>query len=240
MAEPVVRTIEAVTHGRFLVSVPASGPAPGARGSHPLLVGFHGYGENAERHLEQLRRIPGTAAWLVVSVQGLHRFYASRTEEVVASWMTRQDREQAIADNVAYVDRVVGAIAHEHAIGRLVFAGFSQGVAMAFRATVRGAWRAHAVIALGGDIPPDVRELPACRFSPALIGRGTRDTWYTDDKLKADVGLLESKGVHVDTIAFEGGHEWTDQFREAAARFLSSLADSKWGLERRSGHGELR
>lgn len=137
--------------------------------------------------------------------------------------MTRQDREQAIADNIAYVDRVVEAIRDEHGIGRLAYAGFSQGVAMAFRAAVRGAARADGVIALAGDVPPDLRELPASRFPRVLIGRGTRDAWYTEDKLKADLTLLESKGVRVEAVVCEGGHEWTDEFRDAAGRFLQSL-----------------
>ena len=54
--------------------------------------------------------------------------------------MTRQDREAAIADNIDYVDRVVAAT--RTAAEPLVFAGFSQGVAMAFRAAVRGKRRA--------------------------------------------------------------------------------------------------
>lgn len=92
MSEPIVRIIQTPTHGRFLIERPSTSPP------HPLLVGFHGYGENAERHLDQLRRIPGADRWTRVSVQGLHRFYGTKMEEVVASWMTRQDREQAIAD----------------------------------------------------------------------------------------------------------------------------------------------
>ena len=59
------------------------------RGSSHLLVGFHGYGENAEKHLVEMESIG--SGWTLASVQGLHRFY-TRSEEVVASWMTRQDR----------------------------------------------------------------------------------------------------------------------------------------------------
>lgn len=123
------RSIATATHGRYLV-IPsaASGPAP-------MLVGFHGYGEDAETQFERLRIIPGSANWVVVSIQALHRFYERRTNRVVASWMTRQDRESAIADNMAYVRNCIGAVSTEWpTTQRIVFAGFSQGVAMAFRA----------------------------------------------------------------------------------------------------------
>src|SRR5882724_13234319 len=93
-----VRHVAATVHGRVLVRPPSRDSA--AR----WLVGFHGYAQHAEALLDMLRRVPGSDAWLIASVQALHPFYNHRTNEVIASWMTRQDRELAIADNVAYVD----------------------------------------------------------------------------------------------------------------------------------------
>jgi len=190
--------IEAKTHGRYLMR----------RGSGHLLVGFHGYAENAEKHLAELEKIGGD--WTLVSVQGLHRFY-TRTEEVVASWMTRQDRDLAIADNIDYARRVVEEL---RPYDKLVFAGFSQGVAMAYRAA--NAIGCDGLIALGGDLPPDVAKLDA----PILIGRGTRDEWYSDEKLKKDLSFVP----HAQTLVFDGGHEWSDAFRTAASEFLRSLS----------------
>ena len=57
------RTIEARTHGRYLVRPPRVG------GPSPLLVGFHGYRENAASHMAMLTRIAGTDGWLIVAVQ---------------------------------------------------------------------------------------------------------------------------------------------------------------------------
>ena len=192
-------TIETKTHGRYLVR----------RGMNAhLLVGFHGYGESAEKHLSELEKVG--VDWTLVAVQGLHRFY-TRSEDVVASWMTRQDRELAIADNIEYVRRVVDELKPSD---RLVFVGFSQGAAMAYRAA--NAIRCDAVIILGGDLPPDVATVDV----PVLIGRGTRDDWYTDEKLKKDLSFLP----HAETGVFDGGHEWSDDFRAAAREFLSRLS----------------
>ena len=79
-----VHGIAATTHGRYLVA-PADTPGPA-----PLLVGFHGYGEHAERHLVELERIPGSGRWTRVAVQALHRHYSESRRHVVGSWMTRQ------------------------------------------------------------------------------------------------------------------------------------------------------
>ena len=162
---PTTHTIETITHGRYLVE---------RRESQRLLVGFHGYAETAERHMEELRRIDPGEEWTLVAVQALNRFY-TRTEEVVANWMTRQDRELAIADNIEYVRRVVAALGPYQ---RLVFAGFSQGAAMAYRAAATVG--ADGLIILGGDIPPDVDTVSV----PVLLGRGERDDWYTEEKLR--------------------------------------------------------
>ncbi len=213
-----VHTIEAATHGRYLVE------PPGAPRAAPLLVGFHGYGEHAERHLAELRRIPGSERWLRVAVQSLHRHYSADRRHVVGSWMTRQDRELAIADNVAYVRAVVDAVRqHYAAAATLVYCGFSQGVAMAYRAALRGGHACHGVIALAGDVPPELRTEPAAAWPPILIGRGRTDAWYTQDKLEDDLASLERAGAPAEALVFDGGHEWTPAFRDAAGRFLARL-----------------
>jgi predicted esterase len=215
MSDVSLEAIEARTHGRFLVRVPDVAPP------WPLLVGFHGYAETAGDHMEALRTIPGTADWLLVSVQALHRFY-TRKDRVVASWMTREDRALAIADNIDYVGRVLDRVRSEHQIREpLVFSGFSQGVAMAYRAAAH--YRAAALIILAGDVPPDVLEDRPMLLPPILIGRGTRDEWYTEAKEAADRAALTKIDVRVDVCVFDGGHEWTDTFRTAAAAVLRDV-----------------
>ena len=215
MPEILRRTIPARTLGAYLVDVPKqSSPLP-------LLVGFHGYGQNAEDCLSELRRIQGSSAFARVAVQALHRFYSPRNRDVVGSWMTSLDREQAIADNVSYVASVLQALAEDVvADGRVVYLGFSQGVSMAYRSAAHGPRAAQGIIALGGDVPPDVGDDSAITLPPVLIGRGVRDDWYTEQRLAADVAQLRARGTELETAVFDGGHEWRDEFRDAAAAFL--------------------
>lgn len=200
---PTEQTIAARTHGRYLIQ-----PGPRER----LLVGFHGYGEIADVSLAQMLRIPGVDDWTVVAVQALHSFYLGRSETIGASWMTRQNRELHIADNIDYVRSVVTQFPVPRS---LVFLGFSQGVAMAYRAAAAHHPQATGVIALAGDLPPDV----TAALPPVLIGRGTEESWFTEEKLKENLKVLETFTT-VRTCTFEGGHEWTEPFREAAGRFL--------------------
>jgi predicted esterase len=211
----IERTIAATVHGRYLTIPPAtSGPAP-------ILVGFHGYAEDAEVQLERLRAIPESARWLSVSIQALHRFYQRRTNKVVASWMTRQDRELAIADNAAYVKTCIDAVAAEWpTIPKVVFAGFSQGVGMAFRAAANAAHGAAGVIAAGGDIPPELTPTGLARVSAALIARGTSDDRYTEEQFANDEQRLRQCSVRVRALKLKAGHEWPDDLTAAASQFL--------------------
>lgn len=206
---PEIHTLRTETLGRYLVEA----------GSDTLLVGFHGYGQNAEHLLAELKRIPGAHRCTLVSVQALHRFYDRRTQEVVGSWMTRLDREQAIEDNVAYAARVIEALRAEGYRGPLVFAGFSQGAAMAWRAAAR-CGPCAGLLVLGGDLPKDVAERADLDLPPVLLGRGDQDTFYTAPMLEADLAALAARGVRPEVVRFEGGHEWHPAFLEAAGRFL--------------------
>ena len=211
----IERSIAAATHGRYLMEPPASG------GVAPVMFGFHGYGEGAEAQLDRMRAVPGADRWRLVAIQGLHRFYQRRDNQVVASWMTRQDRELAIADNLAYVAAVMHEVTREFPTApRLMLAGFSQGVAMMFRAVAAAPQRVDGVIAVGGDIPPELDTAALARIGAALVCRGERDDWYTGTKFDDDVQRLRAAGTAVRPLLFAGGHEWSDDVIRAAANFL--------------------
>ena len=222
-----LRTLATQTHGRYLVDLPEHARA--------TLIGFHGYQENAAIHFDVLRRVAASRAIGLVSIQGLHRFYppsrqgrsgaASTVNDVVASWMTSEDRDLAIADNLAYVGGVLSAIAAEEGMTRpLIYAGFSQGVAMAYRAATLVQRPCDGLIALAGDVPPDVAPL-ASALPRTLLGRGTEDKWYTAEKAAADLAILRAAGVDVVEEVFEGGHVWAPAFIARAGRFLDELLD---------------
>ena len=202
--------IQARTHGRVLVRAVDE--------PQGFLFGFHGYGETAEIQMQRLESIPGTEGWTLVAVQALHRFYRGRSEQIVASWMTRQDREAAMTDNIHYVDRVVETV--NPTDRTVVYAGFSQGVAMAYRAAVRGRVAAAGVISVCGDVPPELLEDPRSRFPRVLLVRGERDEWYNEARLQADVAALRSRSTEPHTLVHSGGREWTAEVSEAAAAFI--------------------
>ena len=218
--ELVSGVVATPTHGRWWARPPAGAP----RG---ILVGFHGYAESGAMHLAELRTLPGLDDWALVAVDALHAFYDRRGERVLRGWMTRELREEAIADNVAYADRVLDQVRGR--FGRalpVALTGFSQGASMAWRAALLGAHEVAAVVALGGDVPPELAAPGAPRPAApprVLLARGDGDEWYTEAKLAEDLRRLAALGIAAETLTFPGGHAWADPFRAAAGALLASL-----------------
>ena len=84
-----------------------------------------------------------------------------------------------------------------------------------------GIGRDGGVIALGGDIPPEIDQQALASIPDALIGRGERDDWYTAQKHDGDRERLLAAGVAVEAVTLPAGHEWTAEFSVAAASFLT-------------------
>ena len=211
-------TIATTIHGRYLTSDAPGGPAAG------MLVGFHGQAETAAIQMAHLEAMRGSRPWLLVSVQALNRHY-TRGGEVVAAWMTREDRELMIADNIAYVRQVVAEVRAglPQVPQRLVYAGFSQGTAMAYRAAAFAGYPCDGLIILAGDLSPDV--LPhAAGLPPVLLGRGSEETWYTAEVARADLEHLRAAGVLTVEHVFPAGHVRHPSFTARAGEFLDEIA----------------
>jgi predicted esterase len=214
---PLLRHAVTSVHGRYLVRPSSSRPAH-------WLIGFHGQGHTAEAFLADLARAPRTARWLVASIQGLNRYYAGRTQAIVANWMTSQDRELVIADSVAWVDTALDQIEREFGAPRaIVFAGFSQGVAMAYRAGRLGRRSCAAIIAGNGDLPPELKTRGGRPWPPVLVATGARDDWYTPARLAADVEVLRGLGADVRQLVHAGGHEWSGELVQEVGGLLLDL-----------------
>lgn len=220
----MLRHAPAQVHGRYFLHPQTSGAGS------LWLVGFHGQGQTADEFLEFLDRIPRSSAWRIASVQGLNRHYASRGQRIAATWMTSQDRELAIADNVAWVNTVLDAIEEECGAPRsIVFAGFSQGVAMAYRAGLLGLRSCAAIIAGCGDVPPELESRAIRTWPRVLAATGTKDTWYTPARLESDLAFLRARGADASMLVFEGGHEWSDTLSHAAGQLLKDIEDLPGG-----------
>ena len=185
-------------------------------GVRDLWIVCHGYGQLASAFVTPFEKI--AAPWRrIVAPEALSRFYLDSSRKVGdpeprigATWMTREDREHEIADQVSYLDALLDRVRPPNASSaRLRVLGFSQGVATVVRWLDRGRARADEIILWAGAFPPDV---DVAKFAER-IGRasvvlvvGTRDELTPWAGADVALGRLQSAGVAARLITFDGGH----------------------------------
>ncbi len=207
--------IQTTIHGFYIIKEPVN------KIPSPLLVGFHGYGEKSEAQMKMLQQIPGAQSWFCCSIQALHSFYNSKGK-IGYCWMTSEDRELRIQENIDYVNSVISELKENYSINNtLVFHGFSQGTGIACRAAVLGDHQPAGVVLMGGDIPPELESLD--RMQRILLPRGNKDRIYLKGKWLQDVSRIEQSNLDASFCNFDGGHAGNEKYYKAVGKFLKQF-----------------
>ncbi len=181
---------------------------------------LHGYGQLAAGILAGAGAL-GRPGRCLVAPEALSRFYVdpsasgSHARSVVgASWMTREDREAEIRDQLGYLDalhrRILGLL--PAAPRRVTVLGFSQGAAAAARWCAHGAVRPDLLI-LGGGVPPDDLSADGSGRLGGMevrLVRGNRDALVSESAMALAASLLAALGARVELLSFAGGHRLDD------------------------------
>lgn len=176
-------------------------------------IACHGYGQLAARFIRAFDAIAADQR-LIVAPEALHRFYIdpppapANKRRVGATWMTREDRETDISDNVAYLDAVAAHVRSART-NKMRALGFSQGCATAFRWAVLGNTIIDELIMWSGEVPADVdMELAAQRLAKTRIAfvNGARDDLATTAATMKHADTLREQGIRVEVFEHAGGH----------------------------------
>jgi predicted esterase len=191
-------------------------PGPATR---EIWIVCHGYGQLARDFVANFTPVsaPGRT---IVGPEALSRYYlddtrggSHATSQVGATWMTREDRDSEIADQISYLDSLHAAVAAQAAPGAaLTVLGFSQGVATVCRWLDRGRTRADRLICWGGAIPDDVRlgQDSPIRHPALWLVAGLRDIYATAERVAHHESVLRAAGVPFTRLTFDGGHRLDD------------------------------
>lgn len=179
---------------------------------------LHGYQQLARRFLERFETL-ADGRRVVVAPEGLSRFYKDQapgrhgpSSPVGAAWMTREDRENEIADYVRYLDRLADTLLYGgRGKQRVTVLGFSQGVATAARWTVLGRTHADRLVLWGDWLPVDL-DLDAAKrawsHTDVVFVRGTRDELLADLRAaEVEAERIRTAGLGVRHVVYDGGHE---------------------------------
>ena len=172
-------------------------------------VVLHGYGQLARFFLNKFEGLED--GLLIAAPEGLSRFYLdAQHQRVGATWMTREDREHEIGDQLSYLDALAASLLDgcPRATGLGVL-GFSQGVATACRWTALGKANAQHLVLWGGSMPPDLdRDLMRQRWGDMQVHlvQGEKDELVPEQVVHANAAILQRAQVEHAVHHHAGGH----------------------------------
>jgi predicted esterase len=177
---------------------------------------LHGHMYLARQFIRYFRVLEDSKR-LIVAPEGLSRSYVNHEERRVgASWMTKEDRLNEIADYVSYLDEL-----HRHLFATLNrtsakvhVLGFSQGAATACRWVAMGETQIDRLTIWAGLMPPDLDlETGGDRLRDAKLSivLGDKDEWVDGIEAAEQEKRLKDFGILHEFIRFDGGHVLEDE-----------------------------
>lgn len=173
---------------------------------------LHGYGQLARYFIRKFDVIADEKT-LVVAPEALSRFYLDADfSRMGASWLTREARDQEVADYVAYLDALYARIMQDRdpASVKVTLLGFSQGGATACRWVNYGTIRCDRLILWAGYFANGLTDvLPAEKAEklPVTYVYGRQDEYIEQmPDPEAYINRLKEDMPHVQIDAFEGKH----------------------------------
>ena len=176
-------------------------------------IACHGYAQLANYFIKSFESIIDEET-VVIAPEGLHRFYwEGFSGRVVASWMTKVDRESDITDYIHFLDGVTTEVLSKitHPDVKLIAFGFSQGVAAVSRWVFNSTQhQPDELILWAGIFPDDFALHNEGTFKPTkpiVVLFGDEDEFYKIHDLEALKIKLKSFPFAFDFIEYKGGHK---------------------------------
>ncbi len=168
----------------------------------------HGYGQLATTFIKKFQPLLDEENYFVAP-EGMHRYYLDKDHQKVgASWMTREDRENDIADYVGMLDTLL-----ENEIpnfnGNMILLGFSQGVATVSRWYMMGKIKPTHFIMWAGVFPPDLpleKENYEFKSSINFMVIGNQDQFFDSKRKELMINEIRAKNIEFELIEFDGKH----------------------------------
>ena len=173
---------------------------------------FHGYGQLASDIINLCTPLDEGSRFFIAP-EGLSKFYISGSSgRVGASWMTREDRFNEIADYLNYLNELEGHISLKLPTVNFstVLLGFSQGVATVCRWLENLSVRADRLILWAGTMPPEIDLWRIKAHYPSLevfLVAGTQDRFVKSENIQEAEDRLERAELNYRKIRFDGKHE---------------------------------
>ncbi len=174
-------------------------------------VCLHGYGQLGKYFIQRFEFLDPRINFVIVP-EGLNRFYFEGVNgRPVASWMTREDRLDEIADFIGFLELLRARIGWDkNESVKVIYCGFSQGVTTMLRWLNDARPRADFLQLWAGGLPDDLLNGPAKGYFGAIPGHyfiGDKDPYFTPDTYADKQFLVEAIGLELQLHTFAGTHK---------------------------------
>jgi len=175
-----------------------------------IWVVFHGYKQLAKRFIQKFT-VLDLEANFVLAPQGLSKFYLEgHFGHVGASWMTKEDRETDIQNQLIYINAVFQKETQniDFQKVKLNILGFSQGVTTACRWAFYQKIPFDNLILWAGGFPHEITEKQILKPNAKIIALvGTKDSFYNSEVWRKQLEKIEKYAQKPKTLLYEGRHE---------------------------------
>jgi predicted esterase len=173
-------------------------------------IACHGYGQLAQHFIRKFDVIANEET-LIIAPEALSRFYTEGlTGKVGASWMTKENRLDEIADYSNYLSTIYNQFIPQLSDNvQIILLGFSQGCATQVRWVMQAFPNFHHLILWAGLVPEDLDYLPHQDYfadKKLHFVYGVNDPFLTQERLQQHQQLINNQQLNVEITPFDGEH----------------------------------
>ena len=176
-----------------------------------LWVVFHGYGQLAEFFIRKFLPFDSVDR-IFLAPEGTNYGYLKEFQgRVGANWMTKHEREVAIANNHRYLNLLMDQTLEKFAqVPRIHVLGFSQGAATSTRWASQWSGKIDTLVLWAGGFAQDLSlDLGREKFEQTelILAFGDQDELIQEEHKKQQLELIQALGKQPNVVNFAGGHE---------------------------------
>ncbi len=184
----------------------------------------HGYGQLASNLIKKFTEIDDGSTF-VLAPEGFSRFYWGGVYgEVAASWMTKKNRLDEIADYTRYLRLLYDTFKNQMAENvKITLLGFSQGCATQCRWIMREFPEFDHLILWAGLLPEDLDYTPHQIYfntKRTIFVYGENDQYVTLERLQWQREFAKEQGINYEIRTFDGKHTIDRKMLKSIAKEL--------------------
>ncbi|MCS6822250.1 MAG: hypothetical protein NZ551_10320 [Microscillaceae bacterium] len=185
---------------------------------------FHGYGQLGQYFYKKFEVLSPEHHFLIIPEGTSKFYYEGFTGKIGASWLTKYQREQEIADALRYLREVKRQVPlPADATYKTTLLGFSQGASMASRWALSEEIDFNRLILWAGNFPHDANKAHVKNVfqgKEIIFVYGTQDEFIERGLVQLEKSYFDKLGISLQVITFEGKHELVSEIIESLSKSL--------------------